>query len=569
VTNDKPGLPDPESAGTSRGDRDAAASKPDVKQSGAEKRGGADKLGGAMKPGGAEQPGAVQTLPAPPAYSPPRPYVPPPPTEPFSLWPARVWPVDREAAAPVVVLAAAVGAGFIGAGVLRLGVVGIGWILVAIAVLAAAFGSRRRWPNPFQLVAAAGTVALFGVGAFRAAGWLYFLCVVTAWAVAAIALVGGRTWTGLILGTFAPWLTQFRAFGWCGRGLLRLRNQQGGPTLARALGVGVVTLVLLLVFGALFASADAAFAELLGGLLPEWEVSDLIYRTFLFVMVTGVTLTAATLAHLPSRFDELAPGRGKALPAWEWAVPLAVLDLLFLTFVIVQLPVLTGGKEHVISTGGLTYAEYARQGFWQLLVVAALTLAVLAVAIRKVDREKRQDRTLARVLLGAFCVLALAIVASAVRRMWLYEEEFGFTRLRILVHAVELWLAVVFVLVLAAGIALRGSWLPRAVLGTGVVTLLILAYLSPDAFIADKNVERFERTGKIDVHYLSTLTADAVPGLNRLPEPKRSCALQQIELSLESDEPWYQYNRARERARAILDARPIVVSRECPGEFGR
>ncbi len=499
---------------------------------------------------------------------PPRPYA-PPVVEPFNAWPARVWPVDREAAAPIAVLAAAVGAGFVGAGVLRLAVVGIGWVLVAVAVLAAAFGTRRRWPDPFQLAAALGTVALLGVGAFRSAGWLYFLCVVTAWAVGTIALVGGRTWTGLILGTFSPWFAQVRAFGWSGRGLMRVRSQQGGPAFARALAVGAVTLVLLIVFGALFASADAAFAELLGGLLPEWSVSNLIYRTFLFVLVTGAALTAATLAHRPPRFDGLAPGRGKALPAWEWAVPLAVLDLLFLTFVIVQLPVLTGGKEHVISTGGLTFAEYARQGFWQLLVVAALTLGVLAVAIRKVNREKRQDRTLARVLLGALCVLALAIVASAVRRMWLYEEEFGFTRLRILVHAVELWLAVVFVLVLVAGIALRGSWLPRAVLGTGVVTLLVLAYLSPDAFIADKNVERFERTGKIDVQYLSTLTADAVPGLNRLPEPKRSCALQDIAMSVESDEPWYQYNRARERARAILDARPVTHSRDCTGELAR
>ena len=58
-------------------------------------------------------------------------------------------------------------------------------------------------------------------------------------------------------------------------------------------------------------------------------------------------------------------------------MPLGVLDALFLAFVAVQATVLFGGHAHVLETEGLTYAEYARQGFWQLLWVSALTLLVL------------------------------------------------------------------------------------------------------------------------------------------------------------------------------------------------
>jgi len=183
------------------------------------------------------------------------------------------------------------------------------------------------------------------------------------------------------------------------------------------------------------------------------------------------------------------------------------------------------------------------------------------VAVRKAGRVERADRVLVRVLLGLLCGLALVIVGSALRRLWLYEDTFGFTRLRIFVNAVELWLGVVFVLVLVAGVALRGRWLPRAIAGTAVLTLLCLAVLNPDAYIAQGNLDRYERTGRIDIDYLSNLTADAVPALNRLPEPKRSCALRWIRDDLNGDEQWYRYNWAKERARDALAARPVG---DCP-----
>jgi len=125
-------------------------------------------------------------------------------------------------------------------------------------------------------------------------------------------------------------------------------------------------------------------------------------------------------------------------------VPLAVVDGLFLSFVVVQLTVLFGSREHVLRTTGLTYAEYARHGFWQLLVVTGLTLAVIAVAVRVAPRVSPRDRLVVRVMLGALCVLSLVIVASALHRMSLYQQEYGWTRLRLLVSAVELALASIF-----------------------------------------------------------------------------------------------------------------------------
>jgi hypothetical protein len=147
--------------------------------------------------------------------------------------------------------------------------------------------------------------------------------------------------------------------------------------------------------------------------------------------------------------------------------------------------------------------------------------------------------------------------------MWLYEETYGLTRLRLLVSTVELWLGAVFLLIAAAGVRLRARWLPRTVLGAGVVALLALAAVNPDARIAEHNVARYDRTGVIDLDYLANLSVDALPELERLPAKERYCSLRWMAGDLAADEPWYQYNAARDRARDILAARPLDARFVC------
>ena len=92
-------------------------------------------------------------------------------------------------------------------------------------------------------------------------------------------------------------------------------------------------------------------------------------------------------------------------------------------------------------------------------------------------------------------------------------------------NAFETWLGVLVVLVLVAGVRLRAAWLARAVVATAALGLLTLGALDPDGFVAERNVERYQSTGKIDVVYLQQLSADAVPVVDQLPEPVRSCVL--------------------------------------------
>src|SRR5262249_44634305 len=148
-------------------------------------------------------------------------------------------------------------------------------------------------------------------------------------------------------------------------------------------------------------------------------------------------------------------------------------------FVGVQLTVLYGDRDYVMRTVGLTFAEYARRGFWQLLVITLLTLAVMAVTIRTAPREARADRLLLRALLGTLAVCSLVVVGSALWRMGVYEQAYGFTRLRVFVFTFELWLGGLFVLVILAGLARHARWLPRTAVALWVAILLGLAVLNP------------------------------------------------------------------------------------------
>ncbi|MGB8650833.1 MAG: DUF4153 domain-containing protein, partial [Mycobacteriales bacterium] len=120
-------------------------------------------------------------------------------------------------------------------------------------------------------------------------------------------------------------------------------------------------------------------------------------------------------------------------------------------------------------------------------------------------------------------------------------------------------LGATFVLLLAAGVRLTGTWLPRAVVALAAVALLALAVVNPDGYIAGHNVTRYQQTGRIDLAYLATLSPDAVPALVRLPVELRGCALQRLAPELrDSADPWYDVNLARVRARALLRTHRIT-----------
>src|SRR5690606_33502384 len=237
-------------------------------------------------------------------------------------------------------------------------------------------------------------------------------------------------------------------------------------------------------------------------------------RAFVAIAVTWIALAGAYLAANPPRVDELRWEHRPVARRFEWLVPVLVVDAVFAAFLTAQAAAIFGGRDYFERTTGLTYAEYVHQGFGQLTVATALTLLAVWAASRKASRESASDRLCLRIALGLLCAMPLVVVASALHRMSLYQEAYGFTQLRLLVDVFEGWLGLLVLATCAAGATLRGTWIPRFGLVSGVVLVLGIAALEPDAWIADRNLERYEQTGRIGWHFLGQPSDDAVPVLH-------------------------------------------------------
>ena len=454
---------------------------------------------------------------------------------------------------PAGILAGALGL----AAFVPLGRVGVGWFLGWLALtIGVVIGVRRaaaELPRAERLVRlgwAGAALALLAVLAFRNAWWLVTFCVLAALFCAALAIVGGRQVRSILFSLVAAPLAAFRGLPW-------VRRHIGGsvePTAIRRIVLSVATtLLVLIVFGTLLSTADVAFSVLLGKLVPEIGAGSLTSWIFLLAVGGLIAVAAVYTISAPPDLSSLDKPGKRSLGPLEWGLPIGGLVLLFAGFVAVQFTVLFGGQRHVLRTAGLSYAEYARSGFWQLVIVTLLTLAVLGGVARWARYGERLERILLRTLLGLLSALSVVIVVSALSRMYTYQKVYSFTGERIFVMAFELLLGTVFVLILVAGIRWKGAWIPRLTVAMAVVMLLSLAVVNPEDYAARRNIARYEQTGKIEAWYMRALSADATPALTRLPPAVRRCTLSWSADELVEPDPWYAWNLGRSRARSELE----------------
>ncbi len=457
------------------------------------------------------------------------------------LWPETGLP------AQVRLLIACLAVGVLSAVVLPYRNMGLAFFIVLLAGGAVLWRTSRRRLTPWSLATAAVCVGLASFSVLRAADWLMVLAVLLGVVLTMTALTDARALLSVVAG-LASWpLAALRGLPLLGRTISATsRVTIVWPVLRTA----AISLVALVVFGGLFASGDAIFGSWASALVPEFDWDSLITRSFVGFVIGGALLAASYVALNPPRVQRVALPEGKPVArVWEWVVPVGLVVLLFVAFVVAQAAALFGGHEYVQRTTGLTYAEYVHQGFGQLTAATALTLATVALTVRKAPRGTTRERLLLRAVLGALAVLTLVVVASALHRMGLYQQAYGFTVLRVLVDAFELWLGLLVVLVLVAGVRLSGWWLPRAALMSAAAFLLVGGLVNPEAWVAQQNLDRYAATGELDAAYLRTLGPDATPTIVAgLPRDLATCIVAPAQ---DTGDDLLAWNLGRERASDI------------------
>lgn len=390
------------------------------------------------------------------------------------------------------------------------------WLLIGVVCAA---GLAWRDAPPQKLLALASATLTFALAAHRpVAAWVRRSGVVRY--AGALALGAVYAWTAAVL--VVPAAVDAT------RSTRRVEpGRAAGWRTAAAVGRGAaIATPFVAVFGALFMSADAVFAELVTNVLRfdlEWVGSHIVLFLAFAWISTGYLRGFLTGTELP-----LAAGRGpwidgrilqapgRLLGITEVATVLAAIDLLFLIFVIVQFRYLFGADALVQITPDLTYADYARRGFFELVAAVALVVPVLLAADWVLDQRNRRDAFVFRGLAGVQILLVLAVAASALHRLSLYHASYGLTDARFYAMVLLIWIGAMLLWLAATVLRGRRHVFAFGTLASGLATIALLFVINPDAIIARTNVARMasaDATVRFDVAYATTLSADAVPVL--------------------------------------------------------
>jgi hypothetical protein len=425
----------------------------------------------------------------------------------------------------------------------------------------------------FVAVRADGMLLLFDLAA---AGWL---------TLASVVAFGGRGVTRAAWQSVLAWAARAVAVFVVGAvyvlpgirplaGLFSRRRDGRWLPLLRGL---LLALPLLIVFGVLFAAADAIFATQLRNVLNIGLGPDLVFRIVLATVAGWLfagTLTCAWLAgRSPAPRDDgdalpiaSAAGVGLHIGRSEALVLLIALDVLFAIFAALQAAYLFGGLD-TFALSGMTYSDYARRGFFELIIAASLAGVVIIVVDRLVAEHGVAYR-LAAVVLAA---LTGVVVLSALTRLGLYQAAYGWTELRFYALAAIGWLGIGVLVTFVAVLANRARWLPQLIVGAGLLVAFMCNAIGPQAFVTKQNVERVLNPALVadggfaglDVGYVSSLAADSIPVLvarrDQLPVDIRAqvdSILSSAAASLQrqaTDAGWPSWNLARQRALDALD----------------
>ena len=328
----------------------------------------------------------------------------------------------------------------------------------------------------------------------------------------------------------------------------------------------------LVVFLLLFSSADLVFHKYVAGLISFDINPEIIFRLFLVLALTLFYIGAYCYALGEKENQVIAKPRTCRLEKLESAVLLGLINLLFFVFILFQLTYLFGGRAN-ISLQGFTYAEYARHGFFELIAVAAISLLLLLGVEKYVVKKEATHFREFKILGTALVIQVGLIMASAFRRLSLYEQAYGFTVLRLYSHVFIIFLAVVFSFLLyKIHKNQEEKNFAYHVFLSLIFFLAVMNFLNPEAFVARRNLERFYQTGDLDVFYLSSLSSDVLPQTIKVldiadEKLRKSFACQLYERIQEKNfssfSSWQAFNLSRARADKIINFSKEGIKREC------
>ncbi len=356
--------------------------------------------------------------------------------------------------------------------------------------------------------------------------------------------------------------------------LSRMTDSSGKDSKSRILPkviIGIlISIPLLAIILWLLTSADIVFKNIFID-IPLLK----IFKHFLLIISVSVYAVSFLWALLKA-FDErgAGPSGNPVYNKKQWKLfldPIVLLTVLllinaiFAVFSFIQFRYLFGGSSF-ITPSSFTYAEYARRGFAELVVVTIINFGILIFGLTFVKKESRKIFTAIRALLSLLVIFTFILLVSAFYRMTVYEQAYGFTYLRIFTQAFMIMLFFLFIINIIY-IWYRRLPIIKSYFVISLAIYIILNFANVDVIIAKNNINRYFEIGQIDAAYLKVLSYDATPEIKRLyvtikssADPKeKQMALElseyfkELKSDLENQKSWQSFNISRYRAQQVLD----------------
>lgn len=292
-----------------------------------------------------------------------------------------------------------------------------------------------------------------------------------------------------------------------------------------------ITIPIVIIFGLLLSSADVVFAQQLTSIFNIFQFDNFSDVLISVMIIGGLSLIATgflsyavsqsittpsddVIIEEPIQDTDEKPknsGFGLKLGLIETGIILTSVLLLFGFFVMIQFAYLFGANDVIAE--GVTFSDYARRGFFELVAVSSLTLALMLLLDKLTVRHSATQHSIFRLQSVLLVLLTLVLLASAWQRMSLYEIAYGFTHLRLFTHIFMVCLGALLVFGLLSIFRVRQQIFSLGMLLVIIGYALTLNVLNVDNYIASHNIERYQAGEDLDMCYLATLSADALPAM--------------------------------------------------------
>lgn len=323
----------------------------------------------------------------------------------------------------------------------------------------------------------------------------------------------------------------------------------------------LISVPILIIILPLLSSADSVFGYYTSNFythFTEINIGDTLFD-IIRIVVIALYLFGFFWSFRYSYNRDTKPRKvnGKLEPITALTV-LIVINLVYLLFTVIQFSYLYGGETALPN--GFTYAEYARRGFFELVLVTIINFTILIIATKYTKKENPLKIVL-NVIYTLLIAFTFNMLYSAHYKMSLYESAFGYTYLRIFVHFFLVLLFVLFLIVLG-GIWFKKIPVARLSIIAALSMYVFINFANVDSIIVKKNIERYYSTKKIDIHYLYRLSYDTVPQVIKFAEDSSLSDSTKQDLltysnskkkALNRDLKWFEFNYSRYIAEGALN----------------